>query len=315
MTVVRAFVDQRVSDVGAATAVADLAAQRWGLARPVLMRHGMNVIFRCRGVDADGPSDATREERRDVVIRVSSPSVHASCSIELAATLAAHGVPVVESARADVVEADGLSATAWHHVPSSGEPIDWTAVGTIVRRVHDLAPDDLPASVPTPSPAVFPWWDFPRLLDDVGEVLDPGARVGIATAIERWSGWDDWTASETVICHGDVHPGNVIMTGNGPVLIDWDLLCIAPPGWDHAPLMTWTDRWGGRPGVYEAFSEGFGGSMRGDERAEAFAELRLVAATLMRVRAAVADPGARAEAERRLAYWRGDIDAPDWNAL
>lgn len=306
MTAVRAFVDQRVGDVRAAGAVADLAAATWGLSAPVLIRHGMNVIFRAR--------DASRGVGGDVVVRVSSPSVHASCSIELAAALASHGVPVVAPARTDVVEAGELSATAWDHIASSGDPIDWRAVGAIVRRVHELAPGDLPDAVPTPSPAAFPWWDFDRLLDDAGAALDPAARTGIAMAVDRWSGWAAWDPADAVICHGDVHPGNVIMTADGPVLIDWDLLCIAPPGWDHAPMMTWTRRWGGGPGVYEAFSRGAGGSLRGDDSAEAFAELRLVAATLMRVKAAMNDPSARPEADRRLAYWRGDPDAPVWRA-
>jgi hypothetical protein len=46
----------------------------------------------------------------------------------------------------------------------------------------------------------------------------------------------------------------------------------------------------------------------------AFAELRLVAATLMRVTAALVNPDARPEAERRLRFWRGDPDAPTWTA-
>lgn len=298
MSATRAFVDQRVDDVEAAAAVADVAAETWGLTRPVLLRHGMNVIFRCR----------------DVVIRVARPSVHASCSIELAATLAAHDIPVVPAARPDVVQANGLSATAWVFVPSSGEPVDWRAVGAIVRRVHAISPADLPSAVPTPSPATFPWWDFERLLGEVGARLDPAARSGIDAALERWTGWSDWEPAAAVLCHGDVHPGNVIMASGGPIVIDWDLLCVAPPGWDHAPLMTWSERWGGDRGIYEAFADGAGGSRRGDARADGFAELRLVAATLMRVKAGMADPAARPEADRRLAYWRGDEDAPVWRA-
>jgi hypothetical protein len=42
--------------------------------------------------------------------------------------------------------------------------------------------------------------------------------------------------------------------------------------------------------------------------------LRNVAATLMRVRAGRHDPAVRQEAERRLRYWRGDPDAPQWRA-
>ena len=285
-------------DVDAAAAVADIAAETWGLARPVLLRHGMNVIFRSR----------------DVVVRVSSPSVHASCSIDLAETLASHDVPVAAPARHDVVEADGLSATAWEYVASSGEPIDWRAVGSTVRRVHGLSLADLPTAVPTPSPASFPWWNFDQLLDDVGAVLDTPARRGIDEMLDRWARWADWDAADAVVSHGDVHPGNVIMSEHGPIILDWDLLCIAPPGWDHAPLMTWTERWGGAPGIYEAFADGAGGSLRGDDSAEAFAALRLVAATLMRVKAGMVDPVARPEADRRLAYWRGDADAPIWRA-
>jgi hypothetical protein len=295
---VRAFVDQRVADVDAAAAVADIAAETWGLARPVLLRHGMNVIFRSR----------------DVVIRVASPSVHASCSIDLAETLDRHGVPVVAPACSDVLEANGLSATAWEYIASSGDPIDWRAVGAIVRSVHDLSTTDLPVAVPTPSPVAFPWWNFDQLLDDVDVALDLAALAGIEAVLQRWSGWADWDVGSAVVCHGDVHPGNVIMSSDGPFVIDWDLLCIAPPGWDHAPLMTWTQRWGGEQGIYEVFAEGAGGSLRGDDSAEAFAELRLVAATLMRVRAGMSDPNARPEADRRLAHWRGDADAPIWRA-
>ena len=141
------------------------------------------------------------------------------------------------------------------------------------------------------------------------------ARAGIDAALDRWAGWVRWDeeadAADLVVCHGDVHPGNVVMTTDGPVLIDWDLMSRAPAGWDHAPLMTWTERWGGAPGVYEAFADGYGRSLRGDPVAEGYAELRLLAATLMRLRAGRSDPAARIEADRRLAYWRGDPDGAD----
>ena len=105
-----------------------------------------------------------------------------------------------------------------------------------------------------------------------------------------------------------------MMSAEGVVLLDWDLICLGPRGWDHAPMMTWAARWGGTPGEYEAFAAGYGRSMRGDGQAEAIAELRLVAATLMRVLAGRRDPAAKAEADRRLQYWRGEPDAPQWTA-
>jgi hypothetical protein len=109
-----------------------------------------------------------------------------------------------------------------------------------------------------------------------------------------------------------------MMTDHGPVLIDWDLLCWAPPGWDHGPMLTWAQRWNGpsvsTAGEYEAFADGYGRSLVDDPAARAFSDLRLVAATLMRVAAGMADPAAMPEAQLRLRYWRGEPDAPPWTA-
>ena len=63
---------------------------------------------------------------------------------------------------------------------------------------------------------------------------------------------------------------------------------------------------------YPAFAAGYGRSLADDPAAVAVAELRLVAATLMRLVAGISDPVAMAEAQRRLRYWRGDHDAPAW---
>jgi Ser/Thr protein kinase RdoA (MazF antagonist) len=256
----------------------------------------MNAIFACG----------------DVVLRVATPSVDAQASHDLAAFLSAAGVRVVPPRRDEAVVYDGLSVTAWERIPPSEESIDWVGVGAMVRRVHEIDPASIPASVPLPHPAVLPWWNFDAIFSRAGDALDDRAREGLRAAIDRHRGWSDF--SPNVVCHGDVHPGNVMVGRDGPVLIDWDLLCLAPAGWDHAPLLTWHDRWGGDARIYESYAAGYGASFTHDEAAVAFAELRLVAATLMRVIAGFDDPHARAEADRRLRYWRGDTDAPPWTA-
>ncbi len=292
----RAYVDRPIDDVAAAASAAQVAARRWGLDEPEVVRVGMNAIYRA------GPC----------VLRVSAPSVPANASLDLMAFLADVGLRVPVPARSDVIVVGALSVTCWELLEPLDVPIDWSAVGRMVRIVHGLDRAALPESVPLPPPTSFPWWDFATLLDRAAPALDAEARAGIESAIERHRDWQ--SIDGAVVCHGDVHPGNVIMTTQGATLIDWDLLCWAPPGWDHAPMLTWASRWGGDGTEYPAFAAGYGRSLADDPSAGAFAELRLVAATLMRLIAGLQHPAAMHEAQRRLAYWRGDPDAPPWSA-
>jgi hypothetical protein len=292
----RPFVDRPITDVAAANNLAVEAAAHWELPEPVLLRTGMNAIYRSG----------------DVVLQISEPSAPAGASLQLAERLLEAGLRVTRPVRSDTFGRTGLHATAWEYIRATGEPIDWQTVGAMVRTVHTLDPNNLPSEYPLPQPVDFPWWDFDTLFAQIGDELDDEAKRGIEQAVERWPDWTDQAGA--VVCHGDVHPGNVMMAADGPVLIDWDLMCLAPPGWDHAPLMTLTERWGGEPGVYKAYADGYGASLRTQPSAEAFAELRLVAATLMRVRAGMRNEDAIPEAQRRLAYWRGESDAPAWQA-
>lgn len=287
-----------IAPPGDPTAVAELAeraAAAWHLPTPTLLRTGMNALFIAG----------------DVVLRVGRPTSDPHDALWLGERLNEAGIRSPRFVR-DVIVDDGLAVFAIARESSVG-PIAWREVGAMVARVHRLDASTIGAHHPLPVCRTFPWWDFVALLDATADLLDDAARAGIESAISRHGLW--WQADvPTVVCHGDVHPGNVIQTTDGPVLLDWDLLCLGPAAWDHGPMMTMAERWGGDAGEYEAFAEGYGRSMRGDPVAEAVAELRLVAATLMRVRAGRTDPAAAAEAERRLRWWRGDAEAPEWRA-
>ncbi len=179
------------------------------------------------------------------VLRVSAPTAPASASLELASFLAGAGLRVPTPARDEVVVVGGLSVTSWVRLEPVDAPVDWAEVGEMVRTVHALDPSTLPDSVPLPPASNFPWWDFDALLERTTPLLDDSAYRSLASTIERHRGWATLTSDATstigaqVVCHGDVHPGNVVMTADGVTLIDWDLLCWAPPGWDHGPMLTW----------------------------------------------------------------------------
>lgn len=295
----RPFVDRPVEDLAAATAAARTAASEWGLPDPVFVRRGMNAIFRCG----------------EVVLRVGRPSARPALAHELADVLCRSGIRVPQPVDGAARSIGGHGVTAWERIEETGGSIDWHEVGRLVAAVHAIDPSELPPGLPVPSPAGFPWWDFANLLEATAPAIDGAALSGLTAVVERHRGWSEF--DETVVCHGDVHPGNVMTSVDGPVLVDWDLVCRAPWWWDHAPLMTWTERWEGAAGIYDAFAAGYGRSGRGDPAAEGVAELRLVAATLLRIRAMLSDPDEPetvAEVERRLRYWRGDAGAPAWQA-
>ena len=180
----------------------------------------------------------------------------------------------------------------------------------MVALVHALPVDVVP--VPLPRCDEFPWWHFDELLDEVGDLVDAAAMSGLRATIDHHRGWRQWV--DGVVCHGDVHPENVMMTASGPVLLDWDMMCVGPPGWDHAMLLR-LPRWGWPADWYDAFARGYGRSLADDPTAKALADLRLVAATLLRLRAARDDPAALPQAQLRLAYWRDPSHAPTWTAV
>ena len=284
-------------DIERVSAAAAHAASVWNVPPPVLIRLAANGVFACG----------------DIVIRVSKPTGPMRVSLMFAERLNAFGIRVPRPVQAEpIVCADGLVATAWERIDHNPQlPVDWERVGAIVAAVHTIDPSTV--AHPLPFCGHFPWWNFEAMMSEADEVdNDVRAALEGAYRANRW--WYDAARSKRlVLCHGDVHPGNVLVDAHGPVLIDWDLLCVAPLSWDHAPLMTWTRRWGGEPGVYEAFSAGYG-QRADDDLGQAIAEMRLLAATLMRLQRARVDPAHRDEAMRRLSYWRGDPNAPMWHA-
>ncbi|PIE31767.1 MAG: hypothetical protein CSA55_04910 [Ilumatobacter coccineus] len=294
----RPYVDTPVIDLDVADRAATSAARQWGLPAPQRLRAGMNVLYRAGSV----------------VIRVGYPTSSPSAGQRLATALATNGIPVVMPVIGLAGQWEGFGVSGWEAVDRSDHLIDWEQVGESVRHLHQLSADVIPDDYPVPSPTVLPWWDFDARLAEVADEIDSAARAGMDAAVARHAGWRDQVAHGAVICHGDIHPGNVVADGTVSRIGDWDLMCVAAPGWDHSFLLTYADRWGGDPDVYRAFASGYGRSFVDDPLAIGLAELRNLAATLMRIIAGRASATAAAEARRRLRYWRGDPDAPAWRA-
>lgn len=244
----------------------------------------------------------------DVVLRVGGTVAGAQQDLQWADRLRRVGIRVPQAVSAPI-EIDDVCVMALERLHPVGQ-VDWAEVGALVHTVHAME-----ATADLPRCSGFPHWQFGPLLDDLVPLVDEESAQALRDCHRRHRDWvEQLDRAPTVVLHGDVHPGNVVPTAGGPVLIDWDQRSTGPAAWDHAPLMTWTERWGGSPGLYERFTDGYGSDLRGDALAESLAELRLLAATLMRIAAARHDRSAAAELEVRLQWWRHRPGAPVWTA-
>jgi aminoglycoside phosphotransferase (APT) family kinase protein len=86
------------------------------------------------------------------------------------------------------------------------------------RAVHRIPP---PPNVLSLREWIGAW------LQSAGGRLPEGIAGGVRALVERLPPGD-------ALCHGDLHPGNVIMTGEGPRLIDWSHTVRAPAAFDLA---------------------------------------------------------------------------------
>lgn len=266
---------------------------------PVLIRSGFNDVYRIG----------------DLVVRVAGVGVDVDRDIAIGAFLKLAGVPVPDAIEAG--QTHGFSYSVWEYLSShEPEPIDFRSFGSSIRALHDLGVDSF-ADFGLPWCDELEWLNVDSKLGEVRSAQalpDEDLRLleGHAARLRSW-GDQCRAASRRVVCHGDVHPQNVIMRDGKAVVIDWDTICVGPPQWDHAALMTWSERWGGAESDYNDFADGYGDSFGTDPLATMLAEVRLLAPTVNMLLRAADDPRFAAEAELRMRYWRNDPGSPSWS--
>jgi aminoglycoside phosphotransferase (APT) family kinase protein len=91
-------------------------------------------------------------------------------------------------------------------------------LASLARSVHEVAaPAEILSLLETTSGE----------LRNSDGALPEHIATGVLTLIERLAPGDG-------LCHGDLHPGNVIMTPDGPRIVDWQGATRAPPSFDLA---------------------------------------------------------------------------------
>jgi len=97
------------------------------------------------------------------------------------------------------------------------------------RTIHDTVAEGLPAQRAK----------FHRVVDRISETLGKDVTDRIRARLDALPDGD-------AVCHGDFHPDNILMSGHGPVVIDWGPATSGHPAADVA----WTAylfRYGGMP--------------------------------------------------------------------
>jgi hypothetical protein len=286
------FVSQPVVDRRHAQARAQQCAKELGVTALTLIRESMCSTFRAN----------------DSVLRVGHFTSDPSAAQGLATMLSNAGFRVPDVIATWQQDETGLGVIAYEDVPETGRAIDWREVGRIVRRLHtDIAPSDIPAGYPVATPTHLPWWNFDAMLTRLeATALVPSQQLSVLReAAERGAEWTDIVeTTSNVLTHGDIHPGNILMSEDGPVLIDWDLLSTASPLWDHVPLRAWSRRpWQGNDDAYTAFAAGYGAVDWESDSLDIVVEMRNLAATVMKLIASASTGIIDEESARRLEYW------------
>jgi hypothetical protein len=130
----------------------------------------------------------------------------------------------------------GAKVSLWEHIDADGRrPIDFQQLGEVVARFHRLAPARLSGVMALPFCGDVAWLAVEQnlALAEAANVVDAEGLAALRRASVALRGWHDRARQEApVVCHGDVHPKNVLMRGDDVVIIDWDAICTGPPAWD-----------------------------------------------------------------------------------
>jgi Ser/Thr protein kinase RdoA (MazF antagonist) len=210
-----------------------------------LIRLGENALFR---LPAAG-----------VVVRVARTMAHWDDSVKEANVsrwLAEHAYPAARLAEVpQPLEVDGHPVTFWREVPGrDGTEGDAALLGVLLRRLHGLP---APTGFRLPPVALLGRVE-PRIKNSEIPAGDKGFLLGACERLRAEAARLSFVLPAGPI-HGDAHVANLIVTEDGPVLIDLERFAWGQPEWDLSMTATeyrtagwWTDA------QYQAFVDAYG---------------------------------------------------------
>ena len=256
--------------------------------------------------------------RADAVARVEPPeSVQiARRQVCAAAFLQDRGVPALRLLGPEPQPhlRPGGAVTLWRRLeilPRTPTPEE---LGHVARDLHAATRDDLPADMP--------WLDpFSMLRDQLARPaaralveLAEGFEAQIDALEERWQALVLNDPRGSAFVHGDYHIDNLVITPEGPVLLDLELSGRGPVSWDLAAQWVAVSRYGAPIEGYERFCDAYGWDLRTWSGSEALCQIYALLMVSWALSLRDTSPRMDAEAAIRLGGFLGLDDRP-WTLL
>lgn len=160
----------------------------------------------------------------DAVVKVPRPGVPDHwIEIEATHAAAAHEAGLPTPMVLDVLDVDGRPAIVFERVDG---PSMLERLATRPQLAADLAEDM--AAIQRAFHACVAPPELPDTRDRVRGKIDTAQRIGEGERAAAHALLDTLDTG-TSVCHGDVHPGNILMGEQGPMVIDWFDATSGPP--------------------------------------------------------------------------------------
>ncbi len=268
-----------------------------------LVRQGENAIYRLSN---------------HIVVRIGRTGQIAAAEKEVAVSRWLESVGVRAVKTLDTVDQpvviDGLPVTFWRELPEHrhGKPPE---IAAVLRQLHRCPlPNDF--ELPQLAP-------FVRLAEriDGATTLSEDDRAWLRRRLdelkEAYANLPAGLPRSGI--HGDAWAGNVVMTANGPVLLDLERCSVGPPEWDLVSTAVRFSTFGTMTAAqYETFVRSYGNDVMDWPGFQVLRDFRELRVTCYAAQRASEDPALHDEAALRVASLRG-LRGPrpwlDWRPL
>jgi Ser/Thr protein kinase RdoA (MazF antagonist) len=274
-----------------------------------LLRFGTNAVYRLVGTPW--------------VLRLRRPGSTAEDierQLSVARWLVSRGYPANSPAAGVGVVADGLNgavASFWEWAAEDSERrVDPQTFGRMLHELH-VSTDAYPGTETLPR-----WAPIEHIEDRLASAAGGGSFL-TAEDLGLLESWTERLAASILdlpwklprgLVHGDAHTGNVLVGAAGPVLIDFDLLCVGPREWDLVPTAVSSLRFDSDREAVERFSSAYGFDILAWAGWPTLSKLRELYMTSWLLTVATT-PERQAEVRRRLDYWRAPEESAVWHAV